>query len=109
GSIGNFHRYAQDILREFQYRDFYTHWSDVVTRALAEFPVDDLWHLNAEKRASQPTSQTAWDLRRALSRIDTLYGQGKLREAAQEIESNAPTFRMFAPEPVSEQAAPSGE
>ena len=109
GSPGNFQRYSQDILRELQYRDFYTHWSEVVTQALAEFPVDDLWRLNAEKRASQPTSQTAWDLRRALSRIDTLYGQGKLREAAQEIESCAPTFRMFTPKPVSEQEAPAAE
>jgi hypothetical protein len=108
GTPSNVQRYAQDVLRELQYGDFYTWWSGVAAQVLAEFPVDDLRQLDAEKRAAQPTSQTAWDLRRTLSRIDTLYGQGKLEEAVRVMESSAPCFRMFTPEKDRQQEAPPG-
>lgn len=108
GTPSNGQRYAQDVLRELQYGEFYTWWSGVAAQVLAEFPVDDLRQLDAEKRAAQPTSQTAWDLRRTLSRIDTLYGQGKLEEAVRVMESSAPCFRMFTPEKDRQQEAPPG-
>ena len=108
GTPSNVQRYAQDVLRELQYGEFYTWWSGVAAQVLAEFPVDDLRQLDAEKRAAQPTSQTAWDLRRTLSRIDTLYGQGKLEEAVRVMESSAPCFRMFTPEKDRQQEAPPG-
>jgi hypothetical protein len=94
GSLGNFQRYAQDVLRELQYADFYTYWSGVAAHALDRQPMDDLRPLDAKARSSQCTSQTAWDLRRLLSGIDDLYGRGKLEEAAQLIESSGQIFRI---------------
>ncbi|MCL4694271.1 MAG: hypothetical protein KJ060_17395 [Candidatus Hydrogenedentes bacterium] len=91
---GNFQRYAQDVLRELQYADFYTHWSGVVDRAIADQPMDDLRQLDSDARASQRTSQTAWDLRRLLSQIDILYGRGELEAAAKLIENSEQTFRI---------------
>lgn len=91
---GNFQRYAQDIARELQYADFYTHWSSVAATALGRQPADDLRKLDANTRATQSTSQTAWDLRRLLSRIDDLYNKGQLEEAAQLIESSEQIFRI---------------
>ncbi|MBP8131447.1 MAG: hypothetical protein KA184_17850 [Candidatus Hydrogenedentes bacterium] len=93
-SPGNFQRFAQDVLRELQYGDFYTYWSGVAARALAGRPMDDLRPLDATARASQCTSQTAWELRRLLSRIDVLYGEGRLEEAAELIEVSGQTFRI---------------
>jgi hypothetical protein len=90
----NFQRYAQDVLRELQYADFYTYWAGVAAKAVADQPMDDLRQLDAQARASQATSQTAWDLRRLLSRIDVLYGQGKLEEAARLIETSGEIFRL---------------
>jgi hypothetical protein len=92
--IGNFQRYAQDVLRELQYADFYTYWAGVAAQAIADQPMDDLRQLDAEARASGVTSQTAWDLRRLLSRIDWLYGQGELEEAARLTETSGPTFAV---------------
>lgn len=89
---GNFQRYAQDILRELQYADFYTYWSDIATNILGSQPVDDLRQLDAKARTSQGTSQTAWELRTLLSRIDTLYSQGQFEETAHLIQSSAQTF-----------------
>ena len=94
GAPGNFQRYAQDALRELQYADFYTYWSGVAERALAAQKMDDLRRLDAEARASTATSQTAWDLRRLLSRIDWLYGRGELEEAAELMETSLQTFRI---------------
>jgi hypothetical protein len=91
---GNFQRYALDILRELQYADFYTYWSDVVDRAIADQPMDDLRQLDSDARASQRTSQTAWDLRRLLSQIDVLNGRGELEAAAKLIEDSEQTFRI---------------
>ncbi|MFA6241931.1 MAG: hypothetical protein WC655_13435, partial [Candidatus Hydrogenedentales bacterium] len=104
GDPGNFQRYAQDVLRELQYADFYTHWSGVAARALASQPVDDLRKLDAETRASQSTSQTAWELRGLLSRIDVLYGQGHLEEAARLIEESEQIFRIPQVEPAQQKA-----
>jgi hypothetical protein len=98
GEPGNFQRYAQDVLRELQYADFYTHWSGIAARALAAQRMDDLRTLDAETRASRVTSQTAWDLRRLLSRIDWLYSQGKLTEAAELIEGSRDTFLLIGAE-----------
>lgn len=94
GEPGNFQRYAEDILRELQYADFYSYWSGVAAHRLAEQPMDDLRRLDAEARASRATSQTAWHLRRLLSRIDHLYGQGRLDEAAQLIETSEQVFGL---------------
>ncbi|MCC6488109.1 MAG: hypothetical protein IT364_11475 [Candidatus Hydrogenedentes bacterium] len=94
GEPGICQRYAQDILRELQYADFYTYWSGVAARALADQSMDDLRQLDAEARASGVTSQTAWDLRRLLSRIDWLYGQGELDEAARLLEESEQMFRI---------------
>jgi hypothetical protein len=91
---GNFQRYAQDILRELQYADFYTYWSGVVDRAIADQLMDDLRQLDSDARASHRTSQTAWDLRRLLSQIEVLYGRGELEEAAKLIEDSEQTFRI---------------
>jgi hypothetical protein len=98
GEPANWQRYAQDILRELQYADFYTYWSGVAADALSSQPMDDLRPLDAPARASGVTSQTAWDLRRLLSRIDTLYGQGKLEEAAGVIEDSRELFCIFRKE-----------
>ncbi|MFP4501278.1 MAG: hypothetical protein ACLFTT_09800 [Candidatus Hydrogenedentota bacterium] len=95
GEPGNFQRYAQDILRELQYADFYTHWAAVAAQALADQPMDDLRRLESETRAEQVTSQTAWDLRRLLSRIDDLYGRGELEQAAKVMEEEAQVFLLF--------------
>lgn len=100
GEHGTFQRYAQDVLRELQYADFYTHWSGVAARVFAEQPMDDLRRFDANTRASRRTSQTAWDLRRLLSRIDELYCQGRLEEAAQCIETSEATFRVFEEQPA---------
>jgi hypothetical protein len=91
---GNFRRYAQDVLLELQYADFYTYWTKVAETAIETQSMDDLRHLNATARAAQCTSQTAWDLRRLLSRVDILYGQGELEAVVQLIESSAPIFRL---------------
>lgn len=96
GAAGNFQRYAHDVLRELQYADFYTHWSGVAARVLAAQPMDDLRPLESTARATQPNSQTAWDLRRLLSKLDSLYGQGELDEAAAFLEGSGETFRLFA-------------
>lgn len=92
GEPGNHQRYAQDILRELQYADFYTHWSGAINDALAAQPMDDLRHLDETERAAGVNSQTAWELRRVLTRIDTLYGQGKLLEAAKVLEESRAQF-----------------
>jgi len=94
GPSANFQRYAQDVMRELQYADFYTYWSGVAAKALAGQAMDDLRTLDAKTRAAQCTSQTAWDLRRLLSHIDDLYGQGRLEEAAQCLESAEQAFRI---------------
>jgi len=94
GDPGNFQRYAQDLLREMQYVDFQTYWTGVAECILASKPMDELRKLNTEARATQCTSQTAWDLRCLLSRIDFLHGQGELEEAARLIESSEQTFRI---------------
>lgn len=91
---GSFQRYAQDVLREVQYAEFYTYWSDLVEGALASFPMDDLQRLNADARGSQCTSQTAWDLRCVLSRLDHLYNHGDLDGAARLLESSGQVFRV---------------
>lgn len=88
----NFRRYAQDVARELQYADFYTYWSGVADKAILAQPMDDLRNLDAEARATQCTSQTAWDLRRLLTQIDVLYGQGKLDEAAALVETSGEVF-----------------
>jgi len=91
----NCQRYAQDVLRELQYADFFTHWSDVVTDVLAGQPMDDLRRLGPQARATQPSSQTAWELRRILSQLDQLYAQGDLEEAGKLIEASAKTFEIL--------------
>ena len=91
----NRRRYAQDVLRELHYADFFTHWSAVAADVLAGQRMDDLGRLNAPARASRPTSQTAWDLRRLLSRIDHLYGRGELEEARNLIETSTQTFQVL--------------
>jgi len=96
GAPGNFQRYAQDILRELQYADFYTYWAGVAADDLANQPVNDLRRFDAEARATEPTSQTAWDLRRVLSQIDHLYAQGRLEEAAELIEGSQKAFRIYS-------------
>ncbi len=95
GAPGNFQRYAQDILREMQYADFYNHWAGAAEQAMAAQKMDDLRWLDAETRASTVTSQTAWDLRRLLSRIDDLYGRGELEQAAQVMEEQNGVFEVF--------------
>ena len=91
----NFRRYAQDVLCELQYADFFTHWSRVVTDILAAQPMDDLRRLVSGDRTSKPTSQTAWDLQRLLSRIDHLYGQGELDKAQELIETSMQAFQVL--------------
>ena len=96
-ATSNHQRYAQDVLRELQYADFYTHWSEVAKRILAERPMDDLRPLDAQARATGPTSQTAWELRRLLTEIDVLYGQGRLEDAAALMEAQRLVFTRVAP------------
>ncbi|HOD49920.1 MAG TPA: hypothetical protein PKJ78_07780 [Candidatus Hydrogenedentes bacterium] len=103
GNPGNFQRYSQDVLRELQYADFYTYWSGIAAHVLTNQPVDDLRQLDAQTRASQRTSQTAWELRCLLSRIDALYYQGELEEAAKLIQSSEASFSIFAEERGQEQ------
>jgi len=91
----NFQRYAQDLLRELQYADFYTYWSGVVADVLAAQSMDDLRRLDSDKRASERTSQTAWELRCLLSEIDQQYGSGYLGKAGALIEAAAPTFQLL--------------
>lgn len=102
GAPGNFQRYAQDVLRELQYADFYTYWANVAAQALAAQPMDDLRRLDAETRASRCTSQTAWELRCLLSRIDAVYGQGRLERAAQLIKTSENVFRIVETKPQSD-------
>lgn len=90
----NYQRYAQEVLRELQYADFQAYWAEVAARAQAGCKMDDLRPLDATARAAQCTSQTAWDLRCLLSRVDDLYGRGELEEAAGLIESAESTFRI---------------
>lgn len=104
GQNGNFQRYSQDVARELQYAEFYTYWAEIAARALAGQPANDLQRLNAEARASQCTSQTAWELRCLLSNIDALYGQGRLEEAARLIESSERIFRI--PQEAGQKQAP---
>ncbi len=94
GPPGNFQRYAQDLLRELQYMEFHAYWSGAVERILASKSMDELRKLDAKARATQCTSQTAWELRCLLSRLDFLYGQGELEDAARLIESSEQTFRI---------------
>ena len=91
----NFRRYAQDILCELHYADFFTYWSRIANDILAVQPMDDLRRLDSRNRASQPTSQTAWDLERLLSRIDHLYGQGELGTARELIETSPNIFQTM--------------
>ncbi len=91
----NYRRYAHDVLCELQYADFFRHWSQVAAGIVAAQPMDDLRRLGSRERASQPTSQTAWDLRRLLSRIDHLYGQGELEKARKLIETSSQTFQVL--------------
>jgi len=91
----NYRRYAQEVLRELQYADFVTHWSNDVTEVLATQPMDDLRRLEPEVRAVNPSSQTAWDLQRVLSKLDQLYGQGDLEEAGKLLETSVKTFEIL--------------
>ena len=92
----NCQRYAQDVLRELQYADFFTYWSAIAADVLKNQPMDDLRRLTPEIRATQPTSQTAWDLQRVLSHLDQLYGQGDYEEAGKLIETSAEAFGILS-------------
>jgi hypothetical protein len=100
GEPGTYQRYAQDILRELQYADFRAYWSTRISDAIRALPMDDLRPLDAKNRALGKTSQNAWELRRVLTEIDVLYGQGRLEEAGQNIAASKNIFAILGSESV---------
>jgi len=69
-------RYAQDLARELQYRNFRRHFMDKAGQVLARQEMNDLRRMSRNDRRARANSHTAWLMVRALEELDVAYGQG---------------------------------